>query len=453
MARPTYEQLEARVRELEARNTNLEARIVQLEGLLEKATRAGKRQAAPFSKGPPKDKPKKPGRKSGTKYGSKAHRSVPEQGPDEIVDVPLPESCDACGGAVDEDHVDQQFQMEIPRRPIVRRFDIHIGKCRQCGKRFRPRHALQTSDAVGAAASQLGPDLQAMIAMMKDKYGLSYGGICGLLKDGFGIPVTRGGAAHAVLRAGKRVRPVYEVFKQLVRRADAVYPDETGWKVGGVLKWMWVFVTDAVTVYVIRPGRGKDVPREILGPDYDGRLIHDGWSPYDSFERAIHQQCLEHLLRRATELLEKATGTTARFPNRVKKFLQHSLALRDRRDAGTISDRGLAVARGRLEKRLDRLLDSRCTHAGNRRFRNHLAKHRQELLTFLYHRGIEATNWPAEQAIRPAVRNRKVFGGNRTWSGAAAQERLGSFFATCGKNAIESLTTLSRIICRPIPEA
>ncbi len=453
MAQPTYQQLETRVRQLEAQNARLEARIAHLERLLEKATRDGKRQAAPFSKGPPKEKPKKPGRKSGTKYGPKAHRPLPEQEPDEMIDVPLPEQCDECGGAVDEDHVDQQVQIEIPRRPIIRQFDIHIGTCRQCGKRFRPRHALQTSDAVGAAASQLGPDLQAMIAMMKDKYGLSYGDICGLLKDGFGIPITRGGAAHAVLRAGKRVRPVYEVLKQLVRRADAVYSDETGWKVGGVLKWMWAFVTDTVTVYVIRPSRGKDVPQEILGPDYDGRMIHDGWSPYDSFVHAIHQQCLEHLLRRATELLEKATGTAARFPNRVKKFLQDSLALRDRRDAGGISDRGLAVARGRLEKRLDRLLNSRCTHAGNRRFRNHLAKHRREILTFLYHRDIEATNWPAEQAIRPAVRNRKLFGGNRTWSGAAAQERLGSFFATCGKNTIPSLDTLSRIICRPIPAA
>ena len=66
---------------------------------------------------------------------------------------------------------------------------------------------------------------------------------------------------------------------------------------------------------------------------------------------------------------------------------------------------------------------------------------------------IEATNGPAEQAIRTAVGNRKVFGGNRAWSGAGAQEVLGSFFATCGKNAIESLTTLSHIICRPIPAA
>ena len=451
MARPTYQQLEARVRLLEAQNARLEARIAQLERLLEKATRGGKRQAAPFSKGPPKERPNKPGRKSGKKYGPKAHRPPPQREPDEIIDVPSPEQCDGCGGAVDEDHVDQQFQMEIPRRPIVRRFDVHLGTCRCCGKRFRPRHALQTSDAVGAAASQLGPDLQAMIAMMKDKYGLSYGDICGLLKDGFGIPVTRGGAAQAVLRAGARARPLYEVFRQLVHRADAVYPDETGWKVGGLLQWMWAFVTDTVTVYVIRPSRGKDVPQEILGPDYDGRMIHDGWSPYDSFERAVHQQCLEHLLRRATELLEKATGPAGRFPNRVKKLLQDSLALRDRRDAGRISDHGLAVARGRLEKRLDELLAHKGTQKDNRRFRNHLAKHRREILTFLYHEDIEATNWPAEQAMRPAVRNRKVFGGNRAWSGAAAQESLGSFFATCGKNAVAALDILSRIICRPIP--
>ena len=474
MARPTYEQLlgiiaakdrqitqlqthaallEAQLHKLEAENAALRSRVVQLERLLNKATRDGKRQAAPFSKGPPKDKPRKPGRKSGTKYGPKAHRPLPDQEPDEIVDVPTPEQCDECGGAVTEDHIDQQFQMEIPRRPILRRFDIHVGKCRQCGKRFRPRHALQTSDAVGAAASQLGPDLQAMIAIMKAKYGLSYGNICGLLEDGFGISVTRGGAAHAVLRAGARVRPLYEVLKQLVRRSRAVYPDETGWKVGGLLQWMWTFVTDTVTIYVIRPSRGKDVPREILGADYDGRLIHDGWSPYDSFVHAIHQQCLEHLLRRAKELLEKATGPAARFPHRVKKFLQDSLALRDRRDTGRISEHGLALARGRLEKRLDKLLAYKGTQKDNRRFKNHLAKHRKEILTFLYHRDIEATNWPAEQAIRPAVRNRKVFGGNRTWSGAAAQESLGSVLTTFGKNAIASLDMLSRILCRPMPEA
>lgn len=449
MAQPTYDQLLDIIAEKDRRIADLEARVAQLEQLLEKATRSNKRQAAPFSKGSPKDHPKQPGRKGGKKYGKKAHRPLPEQKPDEIIDVPLPEQCPDCGGDAQEDHVDQQFQVEIPRRPVIRRFDIHVGECTRCGRRLQPRHPFQTSDATGAAASQLGPDLQALIAMMKDKYGLSYGDIQGLLDEAFGISVTRGGAAHVVVRVADRSEPVYDGIRDIVQRSDAVYPDETGWKVGGRLQWMWVFVTGMVTLYVIRPSRGRDVPQEVLGVEYNGRMIHDGWSPYDSFEQATHQQCLEHLLRRASALLERAIRGAVRFPRKVKEFLTDALALRDRRDAGAISPHGLAAARGRLEKRLDRLLEWHLSHDGNLKFQNHLAWHADEILTFLYEPDIEATNWPAEQAIRPAVVNRKVFGGNRTQAGAHAQEVLGSVFATCAQQACDTLTFLSRLIRAP----
>jgi transposase len=463
MAQPTYHELleenrqlrrglsekDRQIGQLEAHAAQLEARIVQLEQLLEKATRSNKRQAAPFSKGSPKDDPKKPGRKRGKKYGKKARRPLPEQKPDEIINVPLPKQCPDCGGDAEEDHVDQQFQVEIPRRPVVRRFDIHVGQCKQCGQHIRPRHPLQTSDATGAAASQLGPDLQALIAMMKDKYGLSYGDIQGLLDEAFGISVTRGGAAHVVLRVAERSEPAFDGIRDIVRRSDTVYPDETGWKVDGRLQWMWVFVTGMVTLYVIRPSRGRDVPQEVLGVDYNGRMIHDGWSPYDSFEQATHQQCLEHLLRRASTLLERATRGAVRFPRKVKEFLTDALHLRDRRDSEAISPHGLAVARGRLEKRLDRLLESNLSHDGNLKFQNHLARHADEILTFLYEPDIEATNWPAEQAIRPAVVNRKVFGGNRTPAGAHAQEILASVFATCAQKTCDALTFLSSLIRAP----
>jgi len=466
MGQPTYQdlihenqrlqdenrQLRQRVGELEAQLARLEARVGQLEGLLEKAMRAGKRQAAPFSKGEPKKDPQKPGRKSGKSYGPKAHRPLPEQKPDEIIDVPLPPECPNCGGDIHEDHVDQQFQVEIPRRPIIRRFDIHVGECEDCGQPVRPRHPLQTSNAVGVAASQLGPDVQALIALMKDKYGLSYGDIHGLLEEAFGISVSRGGAAQVVIRAAERAEPIYEDLQTIVRQSEAVYPDETGWKLGGVLHWLWVFVTNLATLYVIRPGRGQEVPAEVLGADYAGRMIHDGWRPYDAFKKAIHQQCLRHLLHRAEELLEQASWWTGRFLCAVREFLQDALELRDRRDAGTISEHGLAVARGRLEKRLERLLAWNLSNPANRRFQAHLAKHRDQILTFLYDPDIEATNWPAEQAIRPAVVNRKVFGGNRTRAGAHAQEVLASLFATCVQWKQDALSFLADLICTPASE-
>jgi len=456
MSQPTYQQLlgiiaekDRQIAKLQARVTQLEAHLAQLEQLLEKATRGNKRQAAPFSKGPPKQQSKKPGRRAGKQYGPKAHRPLPEQEPDEIIDVPLPEQCPDCGGDAQEDHVDQQFQVEIPRQPIVRRFDIHVGRCCRCGRRIQARHPLQTSKATGAAASQLGPDLQALIAMMKDKYGLSYGDIQGLLDEAFGISVSRGGAAQVVLRVAERHEPAYEAIQKIVRRSDVVYPDETGWKIAGWLQWLWVFVTPTATLCVIRPSRGRDVPEAVLGADYDGRMIHDGWSPYDFFEQATHQQCLEHLLRRARALLERATRGAVRFPRNVKAFLSDALALRDRRHGGTISPHGLAVVRGRLEKRLHRLLEWNLSHNGNRKFQNHLARHSHEILTFLYEPDIEATNWPAEQAIRPLVVNRKVFGGNRTPAGGHAQEVLGSVFATLTKRTVDTLSFVSRVIRSP----
>ena len=453
MAQPTHEQLleiivrkDRRIGQLEARVTQLETRIVELEQLLDKATRASKRQAAPFSKGPPKANPKTPGRKAGADYGPKAHRPLPEQAPDEIHDVPLPERCPDCGGPVGEDHVDPQFQVEIPRKPLIRRFDVHVGRCRACGRSVRPRHPLQTSQATGAAASQTGADLQALIAMMKDKYGLSYGDIQGLLDDGFGISISRGGAAQVVQRAAQRSEPFYDRIGQIVRASPTIYPDETGWKVGGWLQWLWVFAGEQVRYYVIRPSRGRDVLEEVLGMDYAGWMTHDGWAPYDGLEQAEHQQCVTHLLRRAQNLLQRASRGAVRFPRQVHQLLLDALDLRDRRDVFSISPHGLAVAQGRLESRLEGLLGWRLSHEGNRKFRDHLARHADQILTFLYVWGLEASNWPAEQGIRPMVANRKVFGGNRTWAGAHAQEVLGSLFATCAQQARDSLRLLSNLI-------
>jgi transposase len=448
--------LKRRVAELEhelaaalARLSKQDGRLAELEKRLDERTRDVKRQAAPFSKGEPKAQPANPGRKPGSDYGTQAFRTLPEGPPDQILNVPTPKRCPDCGGTVKESHVASQVQVEIPRRPLLRRFDLHIGVCTGCGKRVQLRHPLQTSDALGAAAAQIGPDAQALIALMKNKLGLSYGDITALMKDAWGIELTRGAAAHIVRRAAKRAESMYTAFKAMIPNRDTVYPDETGWKVGGRLQWMWDFVTDLFTVYVIRPSRGVDVPAEVLGMDYTGRMTHDGWSVYDKFIHATHQQCLQHLLRRAKELIERLGTRGARFAVQTQEFILAALGLRDRRRDGHIGDHGYATARGRLEKRLDRLLRRPPKGKACRTFRNHLNKHREQLLTFLYEENLEATNWPAEQAIRPAVVNRKVFGGNRTWTGAHALEVLASLFATCQQNAMDGLTLLSNLLRRP----
>ncbi len=300
--------LQQRVRDLQAEN-------LRLRGQLDEALRAGKRQAAPFAKGQPSAQPKKPGRKPGKDYGPKAHRQPPRpEQIDEVHEAPLPNVCPDCGGPLDETHIAQQFQVEIPRKPIHRQFNIHVGQCRQCRRRVQGRHPLQTSDALGAAAAQLGADAQAAVVELNKQAGLSHGKVTQCLDHLFGISLSRGGSVHTVLRAAARCEPVYETIRQSVAQAAWVVPDETGWRVGGHPAWLHTLVGPEATAYVIDPTRSGDVAADILGFDYAGTMIHDGWSPYDRFHQASHQQCLRHLLRRADEMEAAATRGAVCFP-------------------------------------------------------------------------------------------------------------------------------------------
>ena len=236
----------------------------------------------------------------------------------------------------------------------------------------------------------------------------------------------------------------------MIRRSGAVTPDETGWRVGGQSWWLWVFASEEATVYSIQPGRGFEQAALILGADFAGFLTHDGWRVYLKFLLAFHQTCLAHLLRRCREMSEIANPAAARFPQAVQRILQQALGLRDRRQAAQISEPGLAVARGRLEAHLDRLLVPHYRSAANQRFAAHLYRNREFLFTFLTCPGLEATNWRAEQALRPAVVNRKVWGGNRTWRGAHTQEILNSVRQTCRQQKRSWLPSLIAMLCSPL---
>jgi transposase len=305
---------------------------------------------------------------------------------------------------------------------------------------------LQTSDALGAAASQLGPDAQAAVVELNKQGGMSHGKVTRCLESLFGIKLSRGGSVHAVLRAASRCEPTYDAIREAVGQSDWVVPDETGWRVGGRPAWLHTLVGPEATAYVIDPTRSGSVAEAILGLDYDGTMIHDGWSPYDQFQGARHQQCVQHLLRRADEMAAAATRGAVCFPRRVAELLRAGLDLRDRHTSGEIGRHGLAVARGRLGNQLSDLVFPAKTNAANERLAQHLWAHRGDLFTFLRQPGLDATNWRAELAIRFGVILRKVWGGSRTWAGARAQSVLMSVWRTCWQRGCSALDFLSHLL-------
>jgi transposase len=433
----------------------LTEQVAKLTDALEEVRRGGKRQAAPFRKSnTPKPKPKKPGRKSGKRHGPHAHRNVPPR-VDETYDVPLPSMCPCCGGRqVEETHVAVQYQTEIPRRPIHRRFDIHVGVCRDCKHAVQPRHRLQTSDALGAAGNQLGPDAHAAMALLNKQLGVSHGKIARLLGQLFGqlfdIPIARATSARSMLRSAGRCQHAYETIRRAVRGSPWVVPDETGWRVGGKNAWLHAFVSETATYYAIG-NRSADVAEQLLGSDWSGTMIHDGWSVYDRFDHAFHQQCLGHLQRRCRELCETSTPDDARFPHAVLTLIDRAFALRRAWRGHRCNRDGLAEAGLLLSDELDTLASDSFSHEPNRRLAGHIRKHAMHWFWFLIDPTIDATNYRAEQAIRPAVVNRKVWGGNRTWIGAQAQSILTSLFVTLRRRDHNPLDWLSQALTAQTP--
>ena len=366
------------------------------------------------------------------------------------MEVRLPVCCPRCGGGLEECETVSQFQTEIPEPRVERiEFRIPVGRCVRCRRRVQGRHPLQSSDAIGGAASQLGPRALALATYLNKGLGLAYGKTAAVLEEAFGLRVSRGGLCQGMARTARKAMPTYQAMLQQVRGSPSVTPDETGWKVGGRLWWMWAFSTAQVTVYAIQEGRGFEQAAFVLGANYAGFLVRDGWSVYRQFVHAYHQTCLAHLLRRCREMRLVLGCRAGRFPGRVQSILEQSLRLRDRYVQGQISVRGLAAARGRLEAGMDRLLDVHYRRPENQRFATHLRREQDALFTFLHCPGLDATNWRAEQAIRPMVVTRKVWGGNRTPAGAKTQSILVSIVQTCRQQHRRSTQVLQQLLCSP----
>jgi transposase len=412
---------------------------------LEVALRASKRQAAPHSRGNPRANPKRPGRKAGHRYGRRACRPIPSH-VDERITVGLPEQCPHCGGSVEAEDRETQYQEEIVRRTVVRRFDIAVGRCRGCHRRVQGRHPLQTSDAVGVGKVQLGPEALTLAAILNKQMGLSLGHTRQVLCYGFGLEVSRGGLYRALARMAGRAEATYDGLVEAARQAPVNGMDETGWKVGGQLQWLHVAVNAQVTVYAILPGRGYEQAVVILGAEYEGFLTHDGWAPYYRFQLAFHQSCLAHLLKRCREMAQIASPAALAFPRAVEDLLQTSLELRDRYERGEVSEQGLRIATGKLEAKLDRMLAPHRRNAANRRLARHLAHERPWVFTFLHCPGLDATNNVSERAIRGMVIARKVWGGNRTWEGAHTHQILASVLRTCWQQGKDAFTRCVRLL-------
>jgi transposase len=433
------QQRDARLELLEARLAELEAENARIRAALETGTREQARQANRFRRRNLKKRRKKPGRKPGHVA---AMRPTPE--PDRVVDVPLSQ-CPDCAAPLYDCSTVTQFQTDLPPIvPIVTQFNIQTGYCTCCHQYRQGRHPDQTSDAIGVAGNTIGPVILTMAAELKHRLGVPYRKICDFFTTYCDLEICPATLVRAEKRLTDKALPTYQLLLDALRRAHVVHADETGWRIGRLNAWLWVFSSKDTTVYVIRQSRGHDVPEEILGSNFDGYLVVDGLKVYDVLEIA-KGRCNAHLLRRCKELVETVPTAEQMHVQALSDLIQKAIALAQRRDQ--LGNDVYARRVQTIEDALDDWLDEVPVDGSGdlSRLVKHVASHRGEWLIFLHDAEVPPTNNHAEQMLRPAVITRKVGGCNKTLMGALVHGILASLMVTCKRQGRRFLDLAKRL--------
>ncbi|MFO0806745.1 MAG: transposase [Gemmataceae bacterium] len=365
---------------------------------------AGKRQVAVPQRSA-QLKPKTPGRKAGEQHGTHGHRPPPP--PDQIHErheAKLPDACPHCHEkTLVETGTAEQFQTEIPRTPIHRRFTSTsvaadaAARPFKAGIRCKPR----TPSAPPPANSEATP-------CRRHRTAYAIWAVARQGRDRFRLALRHQAHQRAScqigLRMAAKLEPDYKLILDDLKASTMIVPDETGWRIGGQPAWLHVGVGDRVTAYTIDSQRSAEVLERIIGADWSGILTHDGFASYDRFEQAIHQQCVGHVPRRPRPARD---GRPRRrpLPQRVIALFTEAVHLRNEYHRGHATLEHLENQREVFDDRLRKLASVPRAVPAYQTFANHLMNHFEQWFAFVVEPKIEPTNWKAEQAIRPAVVN------------------------------------------------
>jgi transposase len=420
----------------------LQEQVRGLQQRLEQAERDGKRQTVRFRRRKRVAEPKKPGRRRGHPATFR-ERTAP---PDRVIEAPVG-VCPDCQVPLQNVETHRQFQTDLPPvRPKVTQFNVQVGTCPHCQKRVQGRHPAQTSDALGAARETLGPNVHALASTLKYGAGMSWEKISRFVGEFFGLRVAASTFVRASQRMAGKAQPTWHELRRKLRRSDCVHGDETGWRIGTASAWLWVFASDAITLFDIDPSRGHEVILRMLGEDFSGVLSSDGFCAYD-VPAYVKLRCNGHVLRRVSGLKETVKNPVdLDWLEEIETLFRESADLRARHEL--LTRRGYWRRVREIENRFDHWLarNTKSGHEDLQRLARHLADHRHEWLLYLYNPELPTTNNLGERQIRPGVMTRKVGGCNKTARGTFATKTFASLLATCRQQGRSYRALLTRLL-------
>ena len=118
--------------------------------------------------------------------------------------------------------------------------------------------------------SRFGINFMMMVTVLK-LHGMSDLRIHEIVAMIYAISITESSINRMVLRMARKLGSLYEQIKKEVRLFPVCNGDESSWRVDGANYWLWVVVTKYAALYHIDKTRKTEVPKKMLGPEYEGR--------------------------------------------------------------------------------------------------------------------------------------------------------------------------------------
>ncbi|QWC20814.1 IS66 family transposase [Halorubrum sp. 2020YC2] len=349
--------------------------------------------------------------------------------PDEEIEVTC-DCCPECGDCFDESvGVSPRLVEEIPdpQPPEITRYNRHYYQCDSCGTETVAAHPDCPDEG------QFGVNVIAQSALSRYDHRLPYRKIADRFEQLHGLELSGASAWHATERAARAGRCEYEQIRQEIQDADVVHIDETGIKRDGEQAWIWTFQTVQHTLYAVRESRGSDVPAEVLGEDFAGTVVCDGWTAYPAFSSNL-QRCWAHILREAEDVAESSqkVNRSTRLSDRYTSLSR----LGWRATQVLVRAELQRVARRELESLIDRSVPDGPVATLLGKIEGGL----DHWLTFIGEPAVSPTNNAAENALREPVVLRKIIGTLRNDRGMFVHETVLSLLATWrqqGRNPYE----------------
>jgi transposase len=431
--------LEGRVAALTARVTELEARLGQ---------NSSNSSKPPSSDGPHvKPAPPKPpsGRKRGGQPGHPKHERVILP-PDQVIDH-RPTRCRRCAATLAGDDpdpiLDQVIDLPVKLRHVVhhRRHTLECPCCR----------TLTTASPVPEAASGFGPKLTAVTAYLTGVGRLGKRAVRTFFADVCDLPVSLGGVSNLEATVSRALEPIHAEAHVRTKRLDANV-DETSWPEGTSKGWLWVAVTQLLTVFLIRPNRNRAAFDDLVGPA-PGVLTTDRFPVYTHLGGGRRQVCWAHLRRDFQAMIDRknaGSGIGEELLAHADILFAHWQKVRD----GTRRRRWFERTQaGWLREQVRLLLErgSACDCAKTAAVCREILAVEASLWTFARRAGVEPTNNTAERAVRHAVCWRKTSYGTDSGRGSRFVERMLTVVASCRQQGRDVLDFLIRAVAGQKP--